>query len=150
MTDARRQLILSTLIERVSVIRVANGYQTDAGATLFIGETPPLGPDDPAAALAIVVGDEEPLYQGEQLFIRLPYDIQALANPGLEQPWLVVEATITDIKRAVELADRTLGGLVKRQIERRAVRSLPREPGTETIGAAVTYVAPYTEKWGDP
>lgn len=146
----RRQEILREFIERLETIAVANGYQTDAGQTLFIGETPALGEDDPAAAIAVLVGDEEPQYQGEQLLIRLPYDVQAHVRADLDEPWLTVEQVIADIKRAVELADRTLGGLVKRQIERGAVRALPRESGSTTVGASVTYYAPYTEAWGDP
>ena len=150
MPASRRRLIVEALKARVEAIRVANGFETDAGVTVFLGETPPLGPDDPETAIAIVVGDEDPQYQGANLFIRLPVAIQALARADLEQPWLAVEDLIGDIKRAVELEDRTLGGLVKRQIERGSVVALEREPGSTTVGAAVTFVCPYVEGWGTP
>lgn len=146
----RRQEILREFIERLGAITKANGFQSDAGETVFIGEAPDLGEDDPTTAIAIVVGDEEPTYQGEQLAIRLPYEIQGLAKANLEEPWVTIEEVIADIKKAVELPDRTLGGLVKRQIERQAVRALPREPGSTTVGASVTYIAPFVEVWGDP
>jgi hypothetical protein len=148
--SVRRQLILAEFVERLRVVSVANGFQTDAGEALYIGETPSLGPDDPAAAIAIVVGDETPSYQGMQIYLELPYEIQALARADLDQPWLTVEQVIADIKTAVELEDRTLGGLVKRQIKRGTVRTLGRDDGSTAVGAAVTYLAPFTETWGDP
>lgn len=148
--SVRRQLVLEEFKDRLARVTVANGFQSDAGETLFVGETPDLGEDDPPAAIAILVGDEEPVYQGVQLHIRLPYEIQAHVKANLEQPWETVEQIIADIKKAVELEDRKFGGLIPRQIERGTVRGLPREAGQTTVGAAVTYLAAYTETWGDP
>ena len=67
-----------------------------------------------------------------------------------EHPWILIEAMLGDVKRAMELSDRTLGGLVQRQIERGATRILPRESGARTVGVMVPYVVPFTERWGAP
>lgn len=149
-TNTKRQYLLEALNTRLAAITTANDFQTNAGQHIYIGETPALGPDDEDEALAIVIGDEEPQYQGVNLFIALPIDVQAVVKADLDAPWMTVEAIIGDIKRAVELEDRTLDGLVKRMIQRGPVRALPREPGSTTVGAAVTYVAPFLEGWGTP
>jgi hypothetical protein len=147
---SRRQGILEALLARVQRIERANEFQTDAGQRVYLGEAFELGPDDPVEAIALVVGEETPQYQGENLFITLPVAIIALAKADLEQPWLAVEAVIADIKTAVETTDRTLGGLVRRQIQRGPVVTLERQPGSTTVGASVTYLSPYVERWGAP
>lgn len=148
--SSRRQQIVEALKARLEAITIANGFDTNVGTTIYVGESPDLGPDDADTAIAIVVGDEEPQFQGEHVYLELPISIQAIAKANLDESWLNVEAVIGDIKRAVELADRTLGGLVKRQIVRGPVRALHREPGNTTVGASVTYIAPFTEVWGSP
>lgn len=150
MASARRQLILEALRDRLALITVEHGFNTDAGATLFTGETPELGEGDPEVAIALLVRDEEPQFQGENILTRLPIEIQALAKADLNDPYLVAEQILGDIKRAVELDDRTLGGLVRRQLERGVTRTLTRQPGSVTVGVGVLYVAPYVEKWGHP
>jgi hypothetical protein len=147
---SNRESILAALLARVGAIQIAAGFTSDAGLAVTLGESPLLGPDDPDVAIAILVNDDDPKYQGMQIMIRLPVSIQALANPNLADPWLAVEALLGDIKRAVELEDRTLGGLVKRQIERGPTRTVLREPGSTVVGAQVTYICPYTECWGNP
>ena len=144
----RRELILSEFVERLQKIRTADGYATDAGALILLGQVVALGPDDPPAAIAIVPQDDVPVHQGVQHFIRWPIEIQAIANPELDKAWLMVEAMLGDIKRAVETVDRTLANLVPRTIERGATRILPREPGVAVVGVGITYVVPYAESWG--
>lgn len=147
---SNRQELLEAFKTRVSAIAKADGFQTDAGLTVFLGDLPTLGPDDPPEAIAIMVGDDEPRYQGAQILIRLPVLLVALVKAELDEPWAAVEAILADLKTAVELPDRTLGGTVKRQIERGVTRTLPREMGSTTIGAAITYWCPYVEVYGAP
>lgn len=146
----RRRSILEAVKTRLEAIRQDDGYATDAGETVFLGEAPALGPDDPDVAIVILVGEDEPHFQGEHVLLRLPLEIQAVAKADLDEPWLAVEDVLGDIKMAVETTDRTLGGLVKRQIERGATVTLEREPGSTYVGATLTYYAPYTERWGHP
>lgn len=147
---SRRQRILAVLLERIEAIRTANGFNTEAGWAVFLGETPVLGPDDPESAIAIVVGDDVTPYQGENVMVQLVIEFQALAKADINKPWIVVEAMLADIKRAIELEDRTLGRLVPNKIERGPSRTLPRVPGSTTVGASLTYIAPYLERWGHP
>lgn len=147
---SRRQLILEALRDRVEVIATAAGYETDAGRAVFVGEAPDLGEDDPDQAIALIVGDEVPGSQAENVHTELPINIAALAKADIDQPWLAAEAVLGDIKRAVELEDRTLGGLVKLRLQRGPTRTMQREPGSATVGIAIQYRAPYVEKWGAP
>lgn len=142
------------LAERVAVIQVANGYQTDAGVLVVLGEAPQLGPDDPDTAIAIVPGEEQTRWVREHVFVRLPIDVQAVVKSDLTNlatAWWTVEQVIADIKRAVETSDRMLDRLLPPPgLERALTRALQREPGLTTIGAAVTYLTEFGEVWGDP
>lgn len=147
---SRRHAILAVFASRLAAIQVANGYQTDAGLAVYLGVAPELGESDPDAAIAILAGDDVVKYQGENLAIDFPVILAAIAKADLAEPWAAIELLLDDIKRAVELPDRTLGKLVPRQILRGSTRTLPREPGSTTVGVGVTYVAPYVERWGAP
>jgi hypothetical protein len=78
----------------VTAIQVANGFSTDAGLTVLFGETPMLGPDDPPAAIAVIVGDDQSpdpyANLGDDILTQLPVDIQAIARADVDQPWLTV------------------------------------------------------------
>ena len=43
---SKRERILEVLIGRLERIQVSNGFSTDVGQTLYLGEAPMLGPDD--------------------------------------------------------------------------------------------------------
>ena len=148
---SKRLLALAELRERLASITVVHGYNTDAGQYIYLGEAPVMGPDDPPAVIAIVLGDEELGHQAENVVVTLPIDVQAIVKVSVDESYVTLEAMVADIKRAVEQADRTLGGLlVARGLTRGGVRSLPREPGSEFVGAVVQYRAMFGEKWGEP
>lgn len=150
MAASRRRKILEAIKTRLGAIRVSSGFATDAGLMVFLNEAPALGPDDPSTAIVILVGVDTPMWQGETMLLRLPLEIQAIAKADIDAPWLAVEDVLGDIKKAVELADRTLGGLVRRQIDRGPTQTLQREPGSEYVGLSILYTAPYKEAWGSP
>ena len=81
---------------------------------------------------------------------RLPVGIAVLAKADLDEPWLAVEQTLGEVKRAVELEDRSLGHLLKQPLERAGTQTLEREPGSETVGLITTYLCFYAEPWGEP
>jgi hypothetical protein len=147
---SNRQELLAALVGRLSAITIAGGFSTDAGLTLFLGDVPALGPDDPDSVLAVVVGDDNPKWQGQNLLIGLPVHVAMIAKADLDDAWLTIEAMLADVKRAVELEDRTLGKRTKGPIERGTTRTMPREPGSTTVGTMITYWLPYTEVWGNP
>jgi hypothetical protein len=149
MASNRRQ-ILEAVRERLQAILRSGGYHTDAGALVFLGEAPNLGPDDPAQAIAILVDDDRVIGVKTQVQIELPVSIAALVRADLDTPWLMVEDVLADIKRAIEVPDRQLGlgRIVTSRIERGTTRTLERQDGTNVVGATVTYTIPYVEVWG--
>lgn len=146
----RRRAILEALRSRVAAITVDNGFSTDAGAALFLNEVPALGPDDPEVAIAMLVDDDEVAWQGKKVLLRLPVRLIALARADLDAPWTAVENVLGDIKRAVELEDRLVGGLLHAFLERGVTSTREREAGSDAVGCEVPYIAPYSEGWGDP
>lgn len=144
----RRLQILSSLAARVAVITVANGYPTDAGLRIYIGAAPELAEGDPPDAIAIVPRDDAPSEPNYQ-WVRLPVEIQALGKAAADS-YIALEVLIGAIKVAIELEDRTLGSLLTGFMLRGPTRTLEREPGSTTIGLAVTYFCSYVEPWGDP
>jgi hypothetical protein len=147
---SRRQLILEALKARAEKIRIADGYQTDAGLTVHLHEAPAFGEDDPETAIAMVVADDELKWHGNKAFIVLPIEFQALAVASPDVPWGALEAILADIKMAIELPDRTVDGLAAAYMERGTTRTLGREPGVESVGVGVQYLVPYREAWGNP
>lgn len=151
-TPSRRERILVALRDRLAAISTQNEFATDAGKTIFLGEVAALGPDDPPVAIAMVIQEDQVVaqVQGLKFLIHLPIEIQAIAKATLDEPWLAAEAVLADIKRAVELEDRTLGGLVTKTFDRGSTRVLEREEGSTTVGGGITYVFPHAEGWGQP
>lgn len=148
-TSIRRR-VMAALIDRLAAISVNDGYETDAGASILFGEAPQLGPGDPDTALAIVIGDDAPTAQASvAMMVPTPFEVHGVAKVTPEDPFNPVEAVLADIKRAVELPDRTLGGLLA-EIQRGETRGLPRDPGATTAGVAITYLLTWKEGWGNP
>lgn len=148
---SRRQRILEAIRRRLQAIQIDAGFDTGLGQVVYLGERPELGDADPDGAIAMVVGDENPAPPGQTLktYLQLPIEIQVIAKANLDEPWVAIEAGIGDVKRAMELPDRTLGGLAN-TMERGGVRTLPREPGSTAVGAGVGYVVTFAETWGAP
>jgi hypothetical protein len=149
-TTPTRKAILAAIVTRLAVITVANGYATDLGLTQYVNEVPTQSPDDPSEAMAIVIGTEQPTWQGNKVFITLPFEVQILVPPS-DVAWRAVEDGVADVKRAMEV-DHDLGGLLPQQfpIKRGAVQTYLREAGQTTVGAGVPYEVSYTEGWGQP
>ena len=147
--SSTRESVIGAVVDRLEMILISGGFATDAGVHVFTGETPTFGPDDSTAAIALVVGSDDPGHQGENVAYTLPLDVQVIAPVGVGA-LLAIEATIADVKRAIE-TDRDLGGLLPhRGLERGPTRQLPREEGSDFIGAAVEYRAYIVEQWGNP
>ena len=108
----RRQDIIDEVISRVSAITKTNGFSTNAGRNVYVGEIVKLGENEPDSAIAIVIGNETTVSQRVKVIYDLDIEIQALVKAQLDQPWTLAEVMIGDIKKAVELEDRRLGGAV--------------------------------------
>lgn len=155
-TQSRRHQLLLEFGRRLEAIRVGEEidedavFETDAGANVWLGETPGFGENDPDVAIGIVPGDEEPTRNAENVIVELPVEIQAVANADLDEPWLAVEQVLADVKRALELEDRLMGGLLSEFMTRGATRTISRQDGSTAVGFGLTYVCVYREKWGHP
>lgn len=149
---SHRIAILNALMARVAVIRASGDDQfaTDAGQALFLGGVPALGPADPDAAIAILPLTDVVLRTGENALIEWPIQIAAVAKADAQEPWVTIELVLADIKRAIELPDRTLSRLLAGRLERGPTEVLEREPGSTSLACAITYVAQYAEGWGTP
>lgn len=150
MPDPLRRRALEAIVARLQDIQTANGYLTNAGSVVYLGGSPGLGKDDPDVALAVVILDDEVTYVGENIRVNLPIEIQALAKAELDNPYIASESVLADVKTAVELEDRRLGGLLRDRMKRGSTRTLEREPGSLDVGVSVLYTLPMVEKWGDP
>lgn len=160
MATSRRRKIIEASEFRLKAIHKSAGYLTDAGDQIFLGEDPSFGPDDPPDAIALSIPEDLPtpsqgLGGGTGAHIQTQLSILVLALVtvntlvGMDPPHIHAENVIHDIKRAMELDDRTLGGLVN-GMRRGATRAIPREEGSTIVGASVEYVMVYSEEWGKP
>lgn len=155
MTASRRLRILEALKARVEAITIANGFTTDAGLHVYLGVIPALGADDEKQAIALIPGEDSVGKHLSNIRIDLPVNIAAVADPTLDRPWEAVEAMLLDIKKAVELDDRSLGGLLIEGngvlgLYRGTTEILERRSGTDAVGVAITYGCPYVEAFGAP
>lgn len=156
MAASRRQRILEALKTRVEAIRVEDGFETDLGLHVLFGELPAFGPDDPAQVLAILPREDQVGDALNNIPILLPVDIAVLVAPGVTAPWVLVEAGLRDVKTAIELEDRGLGGLLvggrnnPGGVKRGTTETFPRTSGSQVAGASITYVCPYVEAFGHP
>lgn len=148
----RRQAILLALKERLRTIKKLDGFTSDAGDFVTIGEPPDVQPDQyPPAAIVITVQDTAPRYEGRGVFIEMPVDIEATVVVEDDEPYITAEGVLGDIITAVELIDDlTIGGLLKSPIEMVSVRTAPREPGSNVVAIVATYRCFYTRMRGQP
>lgn len=149
---SKREQIAEALLTRAQAITRVYGFNTDAGKTLVLGERIQLGENDPDSALQLLVGDDErATWQAGKLFYRIPYRFTALSRAGREDSWRDAERLLQDVKRAIELADTSLDGLLCHPgLERSPAKVLEREAGAVDVGIEVTYWAPLQETWGNP
>jgi hypothetical protein len=154
--NSKREDALNDLRERLSKISIENGFVTDAGKAIFMGDAPQLGPNDPWAAIAVIVGPDSPETTGGLVRTTVPIEVQAIVRAELEDAVMAAEAVIADIKRAVEIEgidahrSRSLKGTLPLGLERGQTTWLRRQDGSTFAGAGITYNASFEERWGQP
>jgi len=152
---SNRRAALTEFRRRLTLITKANGYNTDLGKTLFVGERPKLGPDDPPESVEMVIQKDEPSFQGENIVITLPVFVEiVITGPTSGTPWEAREKAIEDVKKAIE-TDHDLtapgekrGTLLRNGLERGPVQPFDQE--SILIGATIEYRLMYSEIWGQP
>lgn len=146
-----RERILEACKARLDHVVPPAWFADYGDLVVLLGEVTDLGPDDPPTAIAIVPGEDAIRRQGLKFLITLPIEMQAVVRVDLDDPHTKAEELLASIKRAFELEDLTLGGLITRDsIQRLPTRVLPREPGMTSVGVGVTYSVDYQETWGVP
>jgi hypothetical protein len=148
-----RKLILQAVLTRLKTITRVNGFATDAGRNVIVGEIA-VGPDDVDCAIALVPNETAGL--GDRTLGKiaetLPLQVSALARviswADYEDAWMRAEDVLADIKQALEIEDRTLGGVVPNDLRRGSTVTLERGEGQTTLGIAITYEAVYHTGWG--
>jgi hypothetical protein len=153
MADSIRKRILREVIARVSAITTENGFATDAGRTVLIGVLPKLGEGDPDAVIAVVPQDQATEFTQMHVAGDWPIDIVAVANASgnRDDPWLLVEDVLADVQRAMELDDRTLGGLMNaREFTVGPARTFGRESASEIVAVSQTYGFYVQRAFGSP
>lgn len=151
--DPRRHRIVAAFAGQLEEITIENGFRTDAGLALYVGMIPELGGDekgDPDLALALIIGEDVITWSGLKAFITVPIETHILAKGTRLESWLRVEAALADVKKASELEDEFLGGLLTSRLKRGSTKTRPRESGSLMVGAQIDYEARYAEAWGAP
>jgi hypothetical protein len=148
---SKRKRILDAVVARLAVITVANGFGSNAGDSIKLGDNPQLGPDDRYPCIAVLVEDDTIGNQQARIVIDLSIQIAVIVPIDLaDSTWPAIEEAVSDVKRAMELVDRSLSGLLRYNLERRPTRIYPRESGSTVAGVTVGYLLPYHETWGEP
>lgn len=147
-----REQVADALMERVLEIQKVNGFNTDAGVTVVLGQKVRPGESDPDTVLQVTVGVETvATWQAGKVFYKIPYVFEVISRAGRAESWRDAERLLQDVKRAVELPDTTLDGLLEHPgLERSPARTLERDPGAEDVGIEITYFACVQESWGSP
>ncbi len=151
---SRRLYILEALAETLEQITLINGFNTDAGLKVELGQDLDLAEADPDAAIVIVPGAERFDPTQTKLYSEWPLAIRAVVKADLDQPWVTAEMIIADIERAVEVADRTFGDLVNfngaHGLILDSIASFERAPGSSVVGMEALFIAKLQRSWGDP
>jgi hypothetical protein len=153
MADSIRKRILQAVITRVAAITTENGYTTDAGRNVLVGLLPKLGDGDPESVIAISLQDQSAELTRLHVAGTWPIEIIAVvnANAQRDEPALLVEDVLADIQRALELEDRTLGGLINAQeFEVGPTRVFGRDSASDVVAASQTYSFYVQRAFGAP
>jgi hypothetical protein len=148
---SRRRRVVEWFLDHLADISVENGFRTDAGLTLVVGQIPTLSTEkgDAAIAIAVLIGEDEVRQVGNKFFLVLPIDVHILRVGLSPSAWLDVEDGLADIKQSVE-QDPYMDGLLSDAFSRGTTATHEREAGSTNIGARIRYLVPQTEAWGQP
>jgi hypothetical protein len=153
MADSIRKRILLVVANRVAAIATENGFNTDAGRSVYVGGMPTLGPDDPDAVIAVIPQGQNSGLTRMHVAGQWPIDIVAVANANASRDdhALLVEDVLADIQRAMELEDRTLGGLINaNDFSVGDTKPYDREQGSSVVAVAQTYSLHVQRVFGSP
>jgi hypothetical protein len=157
--DTQRQKIAAALKARAQAITVAAGFNTDAGLHVTHGyRRPALGDALPRVAM-ITAGEVPAVESQDDVLVRNPWPIAFVATAEVaaddEDALDTAEQLLADLKRAIFLPDRTLGGLLSANQEIGDIKvgaedTADREPGGTFVEAGVVALVSFLESYGAP
>ena len=159
--ESMRQRIIAALKARAEAITIENGFHTDAGLKVTHGYRRPGAGETDARIAMLSNGPLPPVPSEEQddVIVRRQWSIGFIAmepvSAEVDDALDVAEELLADLKRALFLDDRTLGGLLRANeevgnIEIGAEQTADREPGGTWVEAAVEVLVTFTERRGQP
>lgn len=145
--------VLLALKARLQQITVANGFRTDAGLNVFLGNTALHGNEIPGIT---ILENEDPFEveeHGNKTLEGGEYICQAIAAASPANPFETGHKLLADMKQAMFLADRQeterLDGL-ESVLRYRGRKVFQREPGEKHTYANLIIAVEHIESRGDP
>jgi len=99
MADSIREQIIQAIITRLAVIRTANAYTTEAGATVIRAEKK-VDPDDLPAVVVWPKAESMQADYGSGRHV-MPVQVEAMAAHGASNPSLISEQLLADLIEAM-------------------------------------------------
>lgn len=140
--------VAQALTDRLAVITVANGYQTDIGLRVFRGRRKL--DETHVPCIVIVEGDDNITSEQRGRVATAPdYFIEGHSVCDPDNPNDKAHDMIADLKRAIWSGDLSFGGLVlELKYKGRAIQS--REDGMSMIAGSIQISAKFAENLAEP
>jgi hypothetical protein len=152
MTDSRAKVAIDAIAERLRAIKVADGFNTDAGERVYLG---PYWPSSGVDAVVATFSQEQVqgdsgARRGGSYQLQRQFSVTGLIKSETNTPkGSDLERLLADVKRALfilePLADRQFGPLLYVQTQMN-----PRVAGNEYESFDLTCALNYMEAYGDP
>ena len=158
MTDSVAKKILLALRSRLEMITLANGYQTDAGRNVMIGQRLADHRADILPAIRVMRSNEPTIQlQGRRRDLTFAASVECFVLADQDNPGLALEDVIADVKKALFLADdRYLQDVVSgkcllhTELSLDVIALAPVEPGSRVESAVMAVSGAFPELYGDP
>ena len=150
MSDTIRERIISAIVNRCSVITVANGYNTDIGGNVLRAKVT-LGKDEPPAAVVFPEPEESSRKYGKQHCV-MPVRVEGTAYYGSDNPSVAAERILGDLIKCIcggTLSDVTGGLADDVEYTGGGTDEYP-DAGEKLIGASAVFNIKYKTVAGDP
>jgi hypothetical protein len=149
----RAEDVADEVARRISLIRTANGSETDIGRTVMRGRRRLPGDDEPPCAVIIEGNDELEDSAGRsqtaRIKVRQTFMVDGFDRCDPDNPNVKAHAIIRDIKRALFAGDRNFGGRVFEVVYRG--RDIgPRPDGVALVQARVMIEVAFAEDLANP
>lgn len=150
MSSPKFTRIVQAVADRCLTITEENGYYTNIGARVLLDLRQPQADELPCI---MVFAGQRTVQETLNCAARTDMEIIILGYvERIDQPLILGDQVQSDIQRAVELEDETLGGLLRGQhgLAYASSEIFMPEVGANVVGARVTYSAPSVRLTGNP